>query len=115
MQLTIDTDVTSRYVRGWALVLTISPTNDSAHLAWSPSGYAESETFEIRLGRAPMSGQAIKELRRTFEEFSGLDDIREASWEYFHTQNCWHWADGPWWGAVADLEAQLWRVIDPQL
>ncbi|MEU5186984.1 hypothetical protein AB0G83_07490 [Streptomyces klenkii] len=115
MQLTVDTDLTSRYADGWTLVLTLSPTNDSAALAWSPSGHAESETFEIRLGRAPLNETAIEELRRTFEEFPRLDDIRAASWEYFHDQNCWRWTDGPWWDAVANLEAQLWRVIDAQL
>ncbi|MFD4397283.1 hypothetical protein [Kitasatospora sp. NPDC058478] len=112
MQLTVDTDLTQHYADEWALVLTISPTTDSAHLAWSPSDYAESQTFQIRLGRDPLNGKAINELGRTFEEFPGLDDIRAASWEHFHEQNCWRWADGPWWDAVADLEARLWSVVD---
>ncbi|MFE9845801.1 hypothetical protein [Streptomyces goshikiensis] len=112
MQLTIDSDVTSEYVDGWALTLTISPSSDSAHFSWAPDGLESPETFEIRLGRNPLIEDAVAELRRAFEDFPRLDIIGAASWGYFHEQNCWRWAEGPWWAAVADLEAHLWPVID---
>lgn len=114
MQLTVDTDLASRPGDGWAVVLTISPASSSAHLAWSPSGYVESETFGIRLGTDPLRRDAVDELRHTFEVFDGLDSIHAASWEYFHEQGCWRWAEGPWWDAVARLEGRLRRVIDAQ-
>ncbi|MFF8619252.1 hypothetical protein [Streptomyces sp. NPDC015350] len=115
MQLAIDTDLTSHYAEGWAVTLTISPDSNSAHLAWSPSGREDSKTFTIRLGLDPLDAEAVEELRRAFEEFPGLDDIRAASWEYSHGQNRWRWAEGPWWGAVAALEARLYEVLDAWL
>lgn len=108
MQLTVDTDLTSHYADGYALALIISPTANSAHLAWTPSGYAEDQTFDIRLGRDPLPSEAVAELRRTIEEFPRLAVIGDAAWEYGDSR----WAEGPWWEAIADLEGQLWGVID---
>ncbi|MFD4394631.1 hypothetical protein [Kitasatospora sp. NPDC058478] len=115
MHLNIDTDLTTHYTDESAVVLTISPTTNSAHLAWSPSGYAESETFEIRLGRVPLTERAVEGLRDAIEEFPKLDIIGRASWEYSHEQDCCRWAEGPWWDAVADLEGRLWAVLDAHL
>ncbi|MFB7906602.1 hypothetical protein ACFC1T_09265 [Kitasatospora sp. NPDC056076] len=112
MELNVNPDVKQQYAPGWALTLTISPADDSAYLTWSPSGYAESETFEIRLGRDPLDAGTIARLRSAFEDFPALATIRGARWEYAHDQGCHRWADGPWHGAVADLEARLWGALE---
>ncbi|MFH8257845.1 hypothetical protein [Streptomyces roseolus] len=112
MQLTIDHDVTSGYLPDYALTLTISPSSDSAHLAWTPDGLEEPQTFEIRLGRHPLTTRSLTEMRRTFEEFPERDVIRGAVWEYDHERSLWRWAAGPWWQAIAALEARLWPVVD---
>ncbi|MFE6500787.1 hypothetical protein [Kitasatospora sp. NPDC057738] len=115
MHLTIDTDLTAHYADGWAVALTITPSTNSAHLAWSPSNYAETETFEIRLGRIALSKKAVEEMGRVIKEFPQFNIISAATWEYFHEQNRWRWAEGPWWDAVANLEGRLCAVLDAHL
>ncbi|WP_328898582.1 hypothetical protein OHR86_00195 [Streptomyces sp. NBC_00441] len=63
-------------------------------------------------GRDPLSEETVEELRRSFDQFHRLDDIRGASWGYCHDHNCSHWAQGPWLDAVAELDELLNRVVE---
>ncbi|MEV5203208.1 hypothetical protein [Streptomyces sp. NPDC053720] len=112
MQLIIDPSVTAPYASDWALMLTITPSTDSARLDWSPSGYEEDETFGFRLGRIPLTERMLDEIRGIFDGFERMDHILATRWEYFHEQGCWRWADGPWWDAAAEFEMRLTQALN---
>ncbi|MFF2852722.1 hypothetical protein ACFVT5_41475 [Streptomyces sp. NPDC058001] len=104
MNVTTTTDLTDYYQQGWEITLEISAR--SAHLAWSPEGLVDPETFPIRVTRHPLTKKQINEIVKTVKTFEDLALITGANWTYLHSQSRWGWE------ADEDVEAALDSLRD---